>query len=138
VTGIQWRFVGTKPSSFNLESRPGYTLSLNAELPGTVLGTRKIEVTRALTLEGVRLESPPTLVHHITGRSESPMSRTNVSFDIELKSPPLDSKGLAEVSGFVECDSAENQRTGDLTTASLRGGAKGDEFGAELESVGTR
>ena len=136
VTGMGWQFVneGT-PGVFSSGRRRGYTLSLTAELPGAVFSVDKITVTRAVTLEGGTLEAPEISYHPTTLRGQT--LQTNVSFDLQLGSPSLSSRGLAEVSGFLECSSAENMRRVELVSGNLRAGAQGPEFGAEIESVGS-
>jgi hypothetical protein len=136
VTGVGWRFANEEtPGVFTGDSGRGYTLSLKADLPGTVMSVNKIEVTRATTLEGDKLEAPRISHHQMSLRGRAP--QTNAHFALQLASPPLNSKGLSEVSGFLECSSAENLRQVEVVSGSLRAGAKGAEFGAEIESVGS-
>lgn|GEM_PF-2986081 len=136
VIGVGWRFEKEgELASFFGGPRQGYTLSLRAELPGAVFSVNEVSITRAATLEGVILECKARTSSGIVVEDPSGV-RTNVNFDIHLGSPPVDSKGLAEVSGVLECSSAENRRTLELISGRLVAGAKGKEFGAHLDHVG--
>jgi len=117
------------------DSRPGYTLSVSAELPGAVLALKKVEVTRASTLEGRKLDCTAAPRQTVT-RGPSQLL-TNVSLDIPLGELPLESRGLAEVSGILECERAENQRAVELISGKLKAGAKGQEFDSEIEFIGS-
>ena len=135
VAGINWRFERADAPAMRFTGRrPGYSLSLEAELPGTILSVDDVKVSRATTLEGTDL-----LPKSSSSQSEWVMRpfeiSTNVTFDVHLSSPPLGSKGIAEVSGFLECSHAENLRTVELVSGKLRAGAKGTEFGAEIEDI---
>jgi hypothetical protein len=136
VNGIGWRFDEEKPlRSLSGGLQQGYTLSLRAELPGPVFNVDKIEVTRAATLEGVLLKAK-AYFYCAVWIEDAPFLTTNVNFDVYLGSLAVDCKGLAELSGVLECVSSENLRTVELISGRLRAGAKGAEFGAHLDHVG--
>jgi hypothetical protein len=135
VTGIQWNYGNSSPvrNSFD-ENAPGYTLRLKADLPGTVLKLNRIEVLRATTIEGSNLlpkyawRDMPTLMP----------GATTLTFRVRLNEPPIESKGLAEVSGFLECDSMSNRRTVKLISGRLKTGAKGAEFDTQIDGIDPR
>ncbi len=131
VTGIQWNFAGDA----NHGSR-GYTLSLAAELPGTVLSVNKVGVERAVTVEGANLLSPQRFGYGLS-RSGFSKTLTNVNFTVQLEAPAVDSRGISELSGVLECTGAGSLRTVDLIPAPLRDGTRGREFGAQLDEVRT-
>ena len=60
---------------------------------------------------------------------------TNVSFTIRLTPPPIDSRGIADLSGVIECECPESTRTVDLVVGKIRGGAKGTEFNTQIDEV---
>jgi hypothetical protein len=86
-------------------------------------------------LEGVILDAPDVSHHRTSLRGHT--LQTNASFDLQLSSPPLNSSGLAVVSGVLECSSAEELRSVELISGKLRAGATGPEFGAEIEYAGS-
>jgi hypothetical protein len=139
VTGIEW-FNGELPtrshSSFG-DRRRSYILHLRAGLSGIVLRVNKVQFTRAKTLEGLDLLRP-------NGNSDlgaSPSVGTDPSmvfFRAGLQMPPLDTKGLAELSGVLECDSMASQRTVELISGRLRAGTKGAEFETQIDGYDPR
>lgn len=131
VTGIQWNFAGDA-----LREGRGYTLSLAAELPGMVLSVNKVGVDRAVTVEGANLLAPQRFGYGVS-RSGLSKTLTNVSFTVQLDAPSVDSRGISELSGVLECTGAGSLRTVDLIPAPLRDGARGMEFGAQLDEVRT-
>lgn len=131
VTGIQWNFDGK-----GAHGHGGYTLSLAAELPGTVLSVDKVSVDRAVTLEGASLLLPHRFGYGVS-RSGVAKLLTNVNFTIQLGAPPVDSKGIAELSGFPECRAAGSVRAMSLVPGPLRDGSRGTEFGAQLDELRT-
>ncbi len=135
VTGIRWNFDGAEPRGWaGWAGADGYTLSLRAELPGTVLSVNKVLVSRALTLEGLSLLRNQPSANEFSCARLSP-DWTQAHFEVRLNSPPRDSKGIAELSGFLECTSAENQRSVELVSGKLRGGVKGAEFGVQIDDI---
>lgn len=114
---------------------PGYTLDLQATLPGAVLSVNKVHVDRAVTIEGVDLLSQQRLA---CGLSLSCGARdvTNLNFLVRLDSPPPDSKGLAKISGALECNALDDLLTVDLFSGTFRAGMKGLAFGTQIDEFG--
>lgn len=136
VLGMGWRFDSADRARSPFASeRPGYTLHLRADLPGAVLKIRRITVTEARTMEGTSLNPEPTVAPQFAGGREA-RTQTSVEFNLRLASPPRDCAGLAEVSGFLECDRLENLRTVELLSGRLQNGARGTHFGAGIEFIG--
>jgi hypothetical protein len=129
VTGIQWNFAGD-----GRQGGQGYTLSLAAELPGMVLSVNKVGVNRAVTIEGANLLTPQRFSYGLS-RSGLLKTLTNVNFTVQLDAPAVDSKGISELSGVLECTGAGTLRTMELIPAPLRDGTRGKEFGAQLDEV---
>jgi len=104
-------------------------------LPGAVLEVKGIQFTRALTVEGLALKASLSIFDR-----RSPMDATtgltNLDFEVFLSSPPLTSKGIAELSGYFECESMENLRTVELFNGRLGPGARNSDFGTEIEFIG--
>ena len=109
-------------------------MTFAATLPGPVFTVNSVQVTRAMTVEGASLLSPmrPSSALSLPRQEQG---WTNVSFDVHLAAPAADSKGIAEVSGVLECGSAENERIVDLVSGALRSGAQGTEFGAQIDEI---
>ena len=135
VTGVQWQFE-TEDALRLMGSgvRHGYTLYLKAELTNSIFYVNRVEFTRALTMEGMNL-LPQKRGWEVAPNPQVLAGASNVTFRACLGTPPLDSKGIAEVSGFLECSSPENRRTIELITGKLTGGTKGTEFGARIDDV---
>ncbi len=138
VTGIQWTFEGSRQDAW-LFPQPGknYVLSLRADLPGRVFAVHKVAVNRAVTVEGRSL-LPRDLSVRDQSYPQISEGGTKVVFQVHLESPPLDSKGIAEFSGVLECASPENQRSVELISGKLRGGVKGTEYGVQIDDLSQR
>ena len=135
VTGVSLRLDGDRPGAlFESVGRP-YTISLNADLPVSVSEIGEAKLTRAITIEGVDLVPQASDSDRYRWRTSSG-GRTNVNFDVELQEPPLSSKGLAEVAGYLDCGSTDNHRIVELFSGKIRAGEKGKEFDTEIEYVG--
>jgi len=124
VIGVEWRF-GSEP--------PEYNLSLLAELPGSVLRIDQVEIRRAQTLEGQRLSDEGFIC--LRRSPNSLQSQTNWSFEVRFSSPLSNSKGIAEISGVLQCVGAQNLRTVELFSGQIRSGEEGLEFGTSIENV---
>ncbi len=133
VTGVQWQFETEDALRFMGSGvRHGYTLYLKAELTNSIFYVNRVEFSRAMTMEGMNL------LPQKRGWNEAPNPQllpggSQVTFRACLVSPPLDSKGIAELSGFLECSSPEEWRTVELISGKLRGGTKGTEFGTQID-----
>lgn len=123
VTGIDWHF-GTLPHS--------YTLSMRAELPGSVINAETVEISRAKTVEGVSLLNTSSQSARFNFQDNR---RSNLTFNVSLRAPSARSQGIAEVSGVLVCRVAENLRTVDLVSGTLRKGSAGTEFETKIEEV---
>jgi len=123
VTGINWNF-GTLPHS--------YTLKMRAELPGSVLNVEAVEISRAETVEGVSLLNTSS---HSARFNFQDISRSNLTFEINLRAPSVRSQGIAEVSGVLLCQVADNLRSVELVSGILRRGASSTEFETNIEEI---
>lgn len=135
VKGVSLRFDGNKPGALFENLGHGYIISLNADLPVSVSDIGDAKLTRAITVEGVDL-LPQAADSDRSRWTTLSSGRTNVSFDVELREPPLNSKGLAEVAGYLDCGSADNHCVVELFSGKIRPGEKGKEFDTEIEYVG--
>lgn len=132
ITGVDWNFEKEHPNVYPRHDVASYALTIKAELPGAVFKANRVEVLNAITVEGTRL-SAQSLSWNETPRLWP--GSTNVSFTIRLTPPPIDSKGIAELSGVLECECPENTRTVDLVVGKIRGGVNGTEFNTQVDDV---
>jgi hypothetical protein len=110
---------------------------LRAALSGIVLQANKVQFTRATTLEGLNL-LPPNRNADLSANQSMSTDRSTVFFRANLQPPPVDSKGIMELSGVVECASMASQRTVELVSGQLKGGSKGKEFETQIEFIDPR
>jgi len=137
VTGVEWRYDGgTDGNMFRLGILQdiGYSLRLRAELPGRVFDVTAVHLRRATTAEGVSLHPPQVKDYKLGGHNDT-SERTNVFFSLGFGLPARDSRGWAELSGEIECASAQNFQEVELISGLLLAGTKGNSFTTELESV---
>lgn len=139
VTGIEWfgEESPTRSDFFSSLGRRNYTLHLSAKLSGIVLQVNKVQFNRAKTLEGLDLLPP----YHNADLSAAPSigkDKSTVFFRANLQPPPANSKGIADISGVIECSSMASQRTVDLISGRLRAGTKGTEFDTQIETFDPR
>src|SRR5436190_6529944 len=109
-------------------------MTLRGQLSTPVGDINSVALTRASTLEGVNL-LPPSSARKRASFS-SVHTATNATFDVHLHVPPMNSKGLAEIAGYLECESAGNRRNVELFSGKLGEGAKGGTLSTEIESIG--
>jgi hypothetical protein len=133
VTAVRLHLERDEPPGLRFgNQRSSYTISLTGDLPGPVSDISDVELTNAVTVEGISLVPSDTDI----GSFRTHSGTTNVSFEVHLRPPPSDSKGLAKVAGYLECGSAENRRRIELFSGKLGQGAKGSAFGTEIEFIG--
>lgn len=118
---------------FRMHSSP-YTVCLKGDFAGAVSSVDEIELTRAITIEGINLVPRDSAGHRFLS---IPQGGTNVEFEVHLQAPPMNSKGLAELAGYLQCGSADNRRSVELVSGGLAQGAVGKAFGTEIEFVGS-
>ena len=139
VTGIEWfgEDSPTRGYRFSGDGRRGYTVHLRAALSGIVLRAEKVRFTRATTLDGLDL-LPPNRNADLTANPVTSKDGSSVSFQVNLKLAPAESRGLSELSGTLECAGMASQRTVELISGKLRAGARGAEFDTQIESFDPR
>jgi hypothetical protein len=137
VVGV--RFVremeeGLDVRAFNEE--PGYTLSLLAELPGSVLGmTDECVLETAIADDGTDLLPESEWSRRISFPNLSE-NKAWVIFDARLNLPGPGVKGLRELAGRLQYIVATGTKEVDLGFKQLAAGAEGSELGALIESIG--
>ena len=113
----------------------GYTLSLLAELPGSVMAmTDECTLDKALADDGSDLlpESEFSRKIHFPKLTTE---KSSVLFEVEMKLPASPVLGLREVSGHLQYKVAGPLKELELSFAKLAAGTKAKELGAEIESV---
>lgn len=123
--------LGVRP--FNEE--PGYSLSLLAELPGSVLAlTEECALDTAIADDGSDLLPESEWSRRISFPNLSE-DKTHVMFDAKLALPGRGVKGIREVSGHLQYTVASGTKEVDLGFAKLAAGTAGKELGAHIESL---
>jgi hypothetical protein len=119
-------------SPFNAEL--GLTLSLVAELPGSVLGLKDGRVGKAVSDAGEDLlpEKDWDREIHFPHLSED---KAAVVFDVKLRAPDAKARGLREVSGVLVYTVGGKTKDVDLGIAEFRKGARGKALGAVIEKI---
>ena len=124
--------LGVRP--FNWDA--GYTISLLAELPGSVLNiSDKSAVTKAMTTEGVSLIRGDGDWERRLGFPELSTDKASVLFNLDLKVPPPGTTGIKELSGILQYRVAGGSKEVDLGLKTLTAGTKSDTLGASIEKV---
>lgn len=121
---------GIRP--FNYDQ--GYSICLIGELPGPILEARDGVVEKALADNGEDLLPESEWDRRISFPSVSSDGKA-VTFEVRLKAPGDDVKGLAEVSGRLECQVPGPSKEVDLGLKKFKKGAKGSEYGALIASI---
>jgi hypothetical protein len=117
---------------------PGYTLSLLAELPGSVLAmTEECILETALADDGTDLLPESEWSRRISFPNLSE-DKAHVIFDARLTLPGPGVKGLREVSGRLQYTVAAGTKEVDLGFTKFTAGAEGAELGAVIESIEER
>jgi hypothetical protein len=113
----------------------GYTIALCADFSGSVLAiTDKSRVETALADDGTSLlpDGPGSRRINFPRLSKD---RTAVVLEIPLNIPGKGVSGLKELSGHLEYTVANGTKEVDLGIDTLKNGAKGTEFGAQVVSI---
>lgn len=119
---------------FNYDA--GYTLSVLAEFPGSVLDiTDKSSITTATASDGTNLLKGDRDWDRRLSFPKLSADKASAIFDVELKLPPSSAKGLKEITGNLQYRVAGASKETDLGLKSLKAGAKGTEFGASIEEI---
>lgn len=135
VGGVRWvRVVDEKRGIRPFNWTAGYTLSVIAELPGSVVKATEGNVEKAEANDGTDLlpEKEWDRKIHFPTLSED---KTAVVFDVNLVSPSDAVKGFKEVSGHIKYLVGEKTKKVDAGFAELAPGAAGKEFGATIKSI---
>ncbi len=113
----------------------GYTLSLLAELPGSVLAmTDECVLETAIADDGSDLLPESEWSRRISFPNLSE-DKAHVIFEVRLALPGPDVKVLREVSGRLQYTVAGDTKEVDLGFTKLATGADGRELGAHIESI---
>jgi len=119
-----------------LGQRAGYTVSLMAELPEAAVKVNGGVVVKATTNTVQSLLPPHEWDRRIIGTTPAKDGRT-ILFEVRLALPDESVTGLESISGTLEYVTAGGSRLVDLGTMAFEKGAKGSQFGAVIESIGT-
>lgn len=137
VVGIRM----VSPVDKKLDVRPfnqdaGYTLSLLAEFPGSVLDvTDKSTLAAAIANDGTSLLKGERDWDRRLGFPKLSADKASVLFDVELKLPPAAATELKELSGTLQYRVAGSAKEIDLGLNSLKAGTKGTQLGASIEEI---
>ena len=136
VMGVKWVHAtdgkrGVRP--FNT-MEPGLSLAILAELPGAVLSVKEGVVTRAVTDAGEDL-LPKRDWDRSLHFPQLTEDKAAVGFDVNLKLPGPDTKGLKEISGTLTYLVGTSTKDVDLGFTDLAKGAKGQEMGAQIGDI---
>ncbi|HLY73519.1 MAG TPA: hypothetical protein VKU80_05310 [Planctomycetota bacterium] len=136
VAGVQLVHVadndrGLRP--FNM-SEPSFSLSVIAELSGAALTAKEGKITKAVadTGENILPRSDFDRQIHFPRLSDD---KKAVVFDVKLALPGPKASGIKEVTGSLQYVVADKTKEVDLGVAEFKKGAKGTEFGVEIEKV---
>lgn len=113
-----------------------YVLTVTATLPGKTLKTTGGRLEKAIALNGKDLLPDSDFSREINFPQLNE-ERTAITFDVSLKFPGDDSKGIKEVSGVVEYlagDESKTEKT-DIGITAFSQGSKGKNFGAVIDSI---
>jgi hypothetical protein len=119
---------------FNYDA--GYTVAVLAELPGSVLavtGETAVETATADDGSSLMPDSKWNRQIHFPNLSAD---KSKVLFEVQLKAPGPNVKGLKELSGKLQYSVASGSKELDIGLESLKEGAQGKELGAKIESIG--
>ncbi len=119
-----------------LGQRAGYTLSLMAELPEAAVKVNGGLVIKATTNAMQSLLPVHEWDRRILGTTPARDGRT-ILFEVRLALPDENATGLEGVSGTLEYVTAGGSQSVDIGTMAFEKGAKGSQFGAVIESIGT-
>ncbi len=122
---------GIRPFNFD----EGYTLSIMGALPEKVLKATEGKVISAIADNGTNLLSEKGWDRKINFITLGEDQQT-VIFDVNLKLPSKDVKGLKEVSGDIVFVTSQGFKEVDLQLSQFTTGAKGGEFDAEIVKIG--
>ena len=121
---------GIRP--FNYDQ--GYTLSVVADLTGSITQVREACITKATTDTGTDLlpENEWDRKIHFTTLTEN---KKHIVFDVNLNVPDKKVKGLKEVSGHLDCLIANSTEKVNLGFEKLAEGAKGKLHQAKITKL---
>jgi hypothetical protein len=135
VGGVRW----VKFEDRDRDIRPfnwsaGYTLSVIAELPGSVLNVTGGELTKAEADTGEDLLPAKEWDRKIHFPALSKDKATTI-FEVKLESPSDAALGFKEITGRITYLVGEKTKKMELGFAELADGAQGKELGAKLKSI---
>jgi hypothetical protein len=137
VVGVQWtNAVDEKLLVRPFGSREGYTLSVLAEFPGSVLDlTGKSALISATANDGSSLLKGDQERDRRIGFPSLSADKASVIFEINLKLPGPRVTGIKEISGILQYRVAGGTKEVDLGLTSLKTGIKGTSLGASIEKL---
>lgn len=113
----------------------GYTLALTGEFGGAVLDVEKGKLVAAVADTGENLLPAKQWDRKISFPRLSEDGKT-VAFEVKLNLPDENVKAIKEVSGVLEYTTSAGTKEVDLGITDFKAGAKGDKYGAVIESIG--
>lgn len=127
---------GPKNSEFRpFNYDPGYTVVLQVDFPGSILGlTDKSSIEKAIADDGTSLLDDSEWRSGIMFPKMSE-DKASLLIEAELKLPAPNVKGLKELSGQLEYQTASSSKEIDLGFPTLKEGAKGTQLGAQIKSI---
>ncbi len=135
VGGVRIVWLGDMENeTTHLSHDKGYALSLEGEFPGSVLKIEKAEIEKAVADNGEDLlpENKWDRRAHFPKLSKD---KTKVVFEVRLRLPGAQVKGLKELSGSLVYLVSGGARNVDLGLAEFKSGAAGKEFGAKIVAI---
>jgi hypothetical protein len=121
-----------------LNTSPGYTLALLAELPGSVHAiSDESGLDSAIASDGTDLLPESEFKRHFSFPKLS-ADKASVLIEAEMTAPGPGVTGLKELAGHLRYTVAGATTETDLGFARLVADAKGKELGAEIKSVGEK
>lgn len=135
IGGVRW----VKFEDRDRDIRPfnwtvGYTLSVIAELPGSVLKMTGGELTKAEADTGEDLLPAKNWDRKINFPSLS-KDKAAAIFELKLESPSDGAKGFKEIAGRLTYLVGDETKKVDLGFETLAGGVAGKELGASIKSI---
>jgi len=116
------------------QSQAGLAVSFLGELPGSVLAMKGGRIEKAVADTGEDLlpeQQWERTVHWVNLGKD----RATIWFDVNLKLPGQEAKGLKEVSGILSYVVGEKTKEIDLGIAEFKTGATGTAFGATINKI---
>jgi hypothetical protein len=115
-------------------SEPSFSLSVIAELSGAALAAKEGKITKAVADTGENILPQTDFAREVHFPRLSG-DRKAIVFDVKLNLPGPEAAGIKEVTGWIRYMAADKTREVNLGVAEFQTGAKGKEFGAQIEKI---